>query len=119
MRWQLVWLLVPWALACGGSDQAKPRGVVAGSAGTAGAASDDPQPAPSCGELPVERAPFGCALAWGTNGNRSDRASYLDFISTWVGYETGGGLGTDVCDGCKLAHTLTGQNAMAVYYAYF
>jgi hypothetical protein len=111
-------LLLPAIAACGGGGEARPRGAVGG-AGTGQTAPEDPAPVPSCGELPVERAPFGCTLAWGANGNRADRASYLDFITTWVGYETGGGLATDACDGCKLAQSLTNQKAMAVYYAYF
>ncbi|HKY39864.1 MAG TPA: hypothetical protein VJN18_28200 [Polyangiaceae bacterium] len=80
---------------------------------------EEPAPIRSCGELPVERALFGCVLVWGANGNRSDRASYLGFITTWVGYEAGGRLGSDACDGCKLVQNLTSQKAMAVYHAYF
>ncbi len=109
--------LLPGAIACGGSSEAEPRGVLAGGSGAP--QLEDPAPVPSCGELTVDRAPFGCELAWGANGNRSDRASYLDFISTWVGYEPDGGLGSDACDGCKLAQSLTSQKAMVVYYAYF
>lgn len=73
----------------------------------------------ACGEsLAVNPTPFGCELAWGANGNQGSRSSYLDFITSWVGYETNGGLG-GACDGCRLAKTLASTNAMAVYYAYF
>lgn len=62
--------------------------------------------------------PFGCSLAWGTNGNEGNRAEYLDFITTWIGYEHFQGR-SGQCDGCGLATTLEGTSARAVYYAYF
>jgi hypothetical protein len=74
----------------------------------------------ACGgkSVTVNPNPFGCELAWGANGNASNRSTYLDFITTWVGYETNGGLG-GACDGCGLARTLQSANARTVYYAYF
>jgi hypothetical protein len=69
-------------------------------------------------EVSVTPAPFGCDFAWGANGAGGNRASYLDFITTWVGYEREGGLGGQ-CDGCGLVRELQNTNAMAVYYAYF
>jgi hypothetical protein len=73
----------------------------------------------SCsGNLAVDESPFGCDLAWGANGNSGSRSSYLQFITTWVGYETNGGL-NGACDGCNLVRNLASANATAVYYAYF
>ena len=120
MRWLLA-LLMLLAAGCGGSGQARPRGGPLASTddGAAGANAESLAPAPGCEALPTTRAPFGCALAWGANGNREDRSSYLDFISTWVGYETNGGLHSDACDGCRLASSLLESKSMAVYYAYF
>jgi hypothetical protein len=123
MRTGLLWLGAALALACGGSDRAEPRGATAAPGAAAGAPTEAPgedEPVSAgCGELRVERAPFGCELAWGTNGDRDERAEYLDFITTWVGYEARGGLDSSACDGCRLAQSLSSRPAMAVYYAYF
>jgi hypothetical protein len=62
--------------------------------------------------------PFGCAFAWGANGNDGGRDSYLDFITTWVGYEWTQNREQE-CDGCRLAAELAQKQAVAVYYAYF
>ena len=73
----------------------------------------------ACGGLSIslDLNPFGCELAWGANGNDGGRSSYLDFITTWVGYEANGGLEGD-CDGCGLVSDLAGTSAVPVYYAY-
>jgi hypothetical protein len=63
-------------------------------------------------------SPFGCELAWGTNGNSSDRASSLDFVTTWSGYEPNGGL-DGRCDGCALVRSLASTATIPTYYAYF
>jgi hypothetical protein len=76
-------------------------------------------PVSACGaSVTVSANPLGCEFAWGANGNAANRSTYLDFITSWVGYETNGGLG-GACDGCNLARTLQSANARAVYYAYF
>lgn len=72
-----------------------------------------------CGaSLQLNPTPFGCKLAWGANGNDGGRDAYLDFITTWVGYEWTQGREQE-CDGCRLAAELAGKTAVAVYYAYF
>jgi hypothetical protein len=101
------------------------RSAAGGSTGKAGAgtggASDGGASgkASGCGnEVAVNETPFGCKFAWGANGNTGNRSSYLNFITTWVGYETNGGL-NNACDGCGLARTLASGSAIATYYAYF
>lgn len=78
------------------------------SGGNAGAST-------ACGAaVTLSPTPFDCEFAWGANGNGGNRASYLDFITTWVGYETNGN-----CDGCRLVNDVRNTNALPVYYAYF
>jgi hypothetical protein len=94
-----------------------------GSSGTTGGSttgSGGSGPSGSCGSqsFTLNSNPFGCEFAWGTNGDRGDRSSYLHFITTWVGYEYGQGREND-CDGCGLAGELRSSGAMATYYAYF
>jgi hypothetical protein len=113
-----------------GANGGTPGSGGAGGRGGAGGASGGKGGAPSggsgggtvtaCGgkSVTVNPNPFGCELAWGANGNASNRPTYLDFITTWVGYEANGGL-NGACDGCGLARTLQTANALAVYYAYF
>ena len=105
----------------GGGGSAAPG--TAGSAGTAvvpdAGSSAMPQTTNACGTtLQLNRAPFGCAFAWGANGNEGGRDAYLDFITTWVGYEWTQNREQE-CDGCRLAAELAGKKAVAVYYAYF
>jgi hypothetical protein len=77
-----------------------------------------PTTASGCGTtVNVDANPFGCEFAWGANGNQDNRASYLHFITTWVGYEDNGGLNGQ-CDGCGLVGDLANGTAIAVYYAY-
>lgn len=61
--------------------------------------------------------PMGDRLAWGTNGD-SSAASYLDFISTWVGYEYTQGREFQ-CDGCGMVSDLASSDTYVAYYAYF
>lgn len=73
----------------------------------------------ACGsDVSVNHTPFGCEFAWGANGDQGNRSNYLDFITTWVGYEWSQGREGD-CDGCGLAGDLENSDAVAVYYAYF
>ncbi|HMI89934.1 MAG TPA: hypothetical protein VK509_01160, partial [Polyangiales bacterium] len=96
----------------------------AGSAGTAvlpnaGSSGSAGSPSAACGaSRQLNPHPFGCAFAWGANGNEGGRDSYLDFITTWVGYEWTQNREQD-CDGCRLAAELASKPAIAVYYAYF
>ena len=92
----------------------------AGSAGTAVAPdAGSPSAASGCsGDLQLNPHPFGCKFAWGANGNEGGRDAYLDFITTWVGYEWTQNREQE-CDGCRLAAELAGKQAVAVYYAYF
>lgn len=101
--------------ASGGSNSGHTTGGTSGTAGrdnTGGTSSTQA----TCGdtEITLSATPFGCDFAWGANGNHGNRASYLDFITTWVGYEDAG-----ACDGCRLVNELRNRDAMPVYYAYF
>jgi hypothetical protein len=66
----------------------------------------------------VNANPLGCEFGWGANGNSGGRSAYVDFITAWVGNESGGGL-AGACTGCTMARQLASTNAMAAYYAYF
>jgi hypothetical protein len=90
------------AITTGGSTA---TGGSTGSGGTTG----------SCGA--INTTPLGCEFGWGAPDG-SNRSSWLDFVSVWVGYESRGGL-DGACDGCRLASTLASTNATLVYYAYF
>lgn len=68
------------------------------------------------GAVTLHANPFGCSFAWG--GTNTQAASYLAFITKWVGYEANGGL-NGACDGCSFAKSLASTNAIPVYYAYF
>ncbi len=69
------------------------------------------------GSVDINPYPLGCNFSWGAPNNGSN-AAYLDFVSTWVGYESRGGL-DGACDGCSTASQLASGNATLVYYAYF
>ena len=107
--------------ATGGASGSPASGGANASGGTSGSGGNNDTGGTSgtpatCGSAPVTLSPtpFDCAFAWGANGNQGNRSSYLDFITTWVGYETNGN-----CDGCGLIGDLRDQNAIPVYYAYF
>jgi len=105
----------PQAGATGGAAAAQST---AGSAGTAVSPDAGSGGAASCGGRQLNPHPFGCAFAWGANGNEGGRDSYLDFITTWVGYEWTQNREQE-CDGCRLAAELASKQAVAVYYGYF
>ncbi|HEX6272232.1 MAG TPA: hypothetical protein VFZ53_04310, partial [Polyangiaceae bacterium] len=76
----------------------------------------------ACGgeTLSVNTNPFGCEFAWGANGNTNDRASYLHFITAWIGYEPfPPNERPDDCDGCGLIRNLAQSEAIPVFYAYY
>src|SRR5262249_33752776 len=82
--------------------------VAAGSAGRrdvgveAGADAPPAVTISGCGSsVTANGNPFGCGFAWGANGNSNGRSSYVNFITTWVGNETNGGLG-GACNGCTM-----------------
>jgi len=113
-------LVVCLALGCvDSSPEATAQAALdGGPAGPAGSTE------PAC--APLNPRPFGdCTFAWGAP-NSGNRASYLDFVSAWVGYEPNGGLatwsasaGNGACDGCSLAQTVASTSSMAVFYTYF
>lgn len=109
-------------LGTGGSPSGGTSAGTGGAGATNGSGGTDPGSSEtvSCNGTPVQRntRPFGCSLAWGANGNEGNRSSYLDFITTWVGYEYTQDRPDD-CDGCSLASALASTSARAVYYAYF
>jgi hypothetical protein len=95
---------------CGTCGHACPAGQICSAGQCTGSSG-------SCsGASATNGTPFGCELAWGANGNTGNRSSYLDYITSWVGYETNGGL-NGTCDGCNFAKGFSG--ALPVYYAYF
>jgi hypothetical protein len=66
--------------------------------------------------------PFNCEFAWGSYNN----ASFQDFVATWVGDETNGGLnnwsatGTNSsCGDCNLVQSIASTDRMVVFYTYF
>lgn len=65
-----------------------------------------------------DTSPFDCSFAWGAADNTGNRASYLDVISTWVGYEYTQGRPGD-CDGCALVSELSNTDAIPAFYGYF
>ena len=93
-------------------------------AGAGGATSTGGTTSGTCGTINMH--PFtDCQFAWGAPSSGSN-SSYLDFVSTWVGQETNGGLSSmsatatnTSCNGCSLAKKVASGNAMAVFYAYF
>ena len=69
--------------------------------------------------------PFGCTFAWGAPSSGSNY-SQLNFVSTWVGDETNGGLNSwsatgtnNSCGDCSLVQTVAGTSSMVVFYTYF
>ncbi len=69
--------------------------------------------------------PLGCAFAWGAPASGSNY-SQLNFVSTWVGDETNGGLNSwsatgtnNSCGDCTLVQNVAGTNSMVVFYTYF
>ncbi len=80
--------------------------------------TEDTDTISACGtEVAFDESPFGCAFAWGANGNEDDRASYLQFMTVWVGYEPNGGLDGQ-CDGCSVVSQLAQTPALPVFYGY-
>lgn len=69
----------------------------------------------ACGS--TDLTPFGCDFAWGGPQGTSNAASYLEFVTTWIGYEHTQGRAGD-CDGCGLVDDLAGTNAIPTFYAY-
>jgi hypothetical protein len=73
----------------------------------------------------VNANPFSCKFAWGAPSSGTNY-SYLNFVSTWVGDETNGGLNSwsstgtnNSCGDCSLVQTVASTSSMVVFYAYF
>jgi len=104
------------ATGSGGSSAGSGGATAAAGAGGAAVGNGGASTGPSgCGTVNPE--PLGCDFAWGAP-NDADNHTFLDFVSTWVGYESRGGLDGD-CDGCRLVSALATSEALPVYYAYF
>lgn len=105
-------------------------GIAVGVSNTAvGGNGNSGSKATPCG--PVNPTPFGCKFAWGAPSNGSNYAN-LDFVSTWIGDETNGGLQTwsatavnlgdnsqNSCGDCALVESVANSASMVVFYAYF
>jgi hypothetical protein len=89
--------------------------------GSAGSSTGGSGTAMGCGTtINVNTTPFGCGFAWGANGNTNNRASYLQFITAWVGYEPfPPNNRPNDCDGCGVVRELAQTNAVPVFYAYY
>ena len=96
-------------------------GATAGTGGSTGTSG--------CGV--VNNNPFSCKFAWGAASSGTNYSS-LNFVSTWVGYETNGGLsnwstnGTNsgqanqnACGDCALVKSVSSTSSMVVFYTYF
>jgi hypothetical protein len=71
------------------------------------------------------RHPFNCRFGWGAYSSGSNY-SYLDFVATWIGDETNGGLNSwsatgtnNSCGDCNLVQTVASTSSMVVFYTYF
>ncbi len=95
-----------------------------GSKATGGATSTS-----GCGT--INDNPFNCKFAWGAPSSGTNY-SYLNFVSTWVGDETNGGLSSwsatatnsgqnnqNACGDCALVKTVSSTSSMVVFYTYF
>jgi hypothetical protein len=124
-------LTVCLALGCvdASSDATGMAAVGGGPAGPAATQSDGVTPTPGSTEpacAPLSPHPFAdCTFAWGAPSS-GNPASYLDFVSTWIGDESNGGLATwsataanSSCGDCNLVQTVASTNSMAVFYTYF
>jgi hypothetical protein len=96
----------------------------AGTGGATGTGGVPPATMSACaGSVKINTQPFGCKFAWGAD-NAQGLTSYLNFVATWIGDETRGGLDaalqTNVsCQDCQLVSQVASTNAMVVFYAYF
>ena len=99
----------------GGTTSGGTAGASGGTAGSGGGTSQ------GCGTtVNVNLNPFGCGFAWGANGNNNNRASYLQFITGWIGYEPfPPNNRPNDCDGCGLVRDLAATDAIPVFYAYY
>ncbi len=110
--------------ATGGSKATGGAVAAGGNKATGGAPSTS-----GCGSINDD--PFNCKFAWGAASSGTNY-SYLNFVSTWVGDETNGGLsswsatGTNsgqasqsACGDCALVKTVSSTSSMVVFYTYF
>ena len=105
--------------ATGGGGTAGAGGATGrgGAIGTGGATADAGTSS-TCGTgtTPAPN-PFGCAFAWGVNGNP---ASYLQFASTWAGYNipANGTFPANGFDSGSFLKSFASTTAVPAYYAY-
>jgi hypothetical protein len=106
-----------------GSGGSGTGGGATGSGGSGTGGSGTGGSTPGCGSINTN--PFNCEFAWGapSNGNNS---SWLNFVSTWIGDETNGGLSSwsasatnNSCGDCNLVESVANTNSMVVFYTYF
>jgi hypothetical protein len=80
---------------------------------------------------PINDNPFSCKFAWGAPSSGTNYST-LNFVSTWVGDESNGGLQSwsatatntgqssqTACGDCALVESVANSNSMVVFYAYF
>ncbi|MGC4087928.1 MAG: hypothetical protein QM756_08530 [Polyangiaceae bacterium] len=99
-------------------------GTSTASGGTTTSTSGGTTSTGACGK--VTSNPFtSCKFAWGAPSSGTN-SSYLNFVSTWVGDETNGGLASmsatatnTSCGDCNWVSQIASSNAMAVFYTYF
>jgi hypothetical protein len=107
----------------GTSTGGKASGGTATGGKASGGTSTGGTAATGCGTKNMN--PFGCTFAWGGPSSGSNY-SQLNFVSTWVGDETNGGLNSwsatgtnNSCGDCSLVQTVAGTSSMVVFYTYF
>lgn len=94
----------------------------AGGAGPSAGGTSGGNPGGSCPSVKLNKYPFGCKLAWGTNDPGGSLASYgdLQFMSKWVPTDVKQDGTIPSCDGCNwISSQVASTNLIPVYYAYF
>jgi hypothetical protein len=116
----------------GGTTGTTGTGGRVGTGGTAGSGAGGsggvvPPQTGMCGTATVgiNSRPFGCKFGWGAT-NATGRPAFLDFVTTWVGDETNGGLASfsatatnNSCGDCTLVQQVASGTSMVVFYSYF
>ncbi len=104
--------------ATGGSEATGGMRATGGSQATGGTSATGGAGGSSaaCGSTPAPN-PFGCTFGWGINGNP---ASYLQFASTWAGYniQANGTFSTNGFDSASWLNRFANLTAIPAYYAY-
>jgi hypothetical protein len=106
----------------GGSFAGASGAKSAAGAGPSAGGTSGGNPGGSCPLVKVNKYPFGCKLAWGTNDPGGSLASYSDlqFMSKWVPADVRQDGTIPSCDGCNwISSQVASTNLIPVYYAYF